>query len=81
MKKRVMFHYVHRNIPMVLFLYIIRFISFFQIILNKNSFMKIKFLKPKHQNFNLELNRLHFVEFTQNIPLVVDGKVPQRGSP
>jgi hypothetical protein len=41
--------------------------------------MKIKNKKPKHQNFNLGLNGLHFVEFTQNIPLVAVGKVPQRG--
>jgi hypothetical protein len=38
--------------------------------------MKIKILKRKHQNLDLELNGLHFVEFTQNISLVVDGKVP-----
>jgi len=38
--------------------------------------MKIKILKRKHQNLNLELNGLHFVEFTQNIPLVADGKMP-----
>jgi hypothetical protein len=35
--------------------------------------------KPKHQNLNLELNGLHFVEFTQNIPLIADGKVPEGG--
>jgi hypothetical protein len=64
---------------MVPFLDIIRFILFFQIILDNISFMKIKILKPKHQNLNSKLNGLHFVEFIQNIPLVVDGKVPQRG--
>jgi len=42
--------------------------------------MRIKILKPKHQNLNLELNGLHFVEFTQNIPLVAEGKVLQRES-
>jgi hypothetical protein len=81
MKKQVIFYYVHRNIPMVLFLYIIRFILFFQIVLNKNSLMKIKILKPKHRNFNLELDGLRFVEFTQNICLIMDGKVPQRRLP
>jgi hypothetical protein len=41
--------------------------------------MQIKILKPKHQNFNSKLNGLHFVEFIENIPLVVDEKVSQRG--
>jgi hypothetical protein len=40
--------------------------------------MKIKNLKPKHHNFNSKLNGLHFVELIQNIPLIADGKVPQR---
>jgi hypothetical protein len=40
--------------------------------------MKIINLKPKHQNLNSKLNGLHFVEFIQNIPLIADGKVPQR---
>jgi hypothetical protein len=47
---------------MVPFIYIIRFILFFQIILDSISFMKIKIYKPKHQNFNSKLNGLHFVE-------------------
>jgi hypothetical protein len=54
-------------------------IRFFQIVLNNINFMKIKILKPKHQNFNSILNGLHFVEFIQNIPLVVDEKMSQRG--
>jgi hypothetical protein len=41
--------------------------------------MKIKNLKPKHHNLNSKLIGLHFVELIQNIPLVVDGKVLQRG--
>jgi hypothetical protein len=48
---------------MVPFLYIIKFIVFFQIILDNISFMKIKKLKPKHQNLNSKLNGLHFVKF------------------
>jgi hypothetical protein len=41
--------------------------------------MKIKILKPKPQNLNSKLNELHFVKFIQNIPLVVDEKMSQRG--
>jgi hypothetical protein len=41
--------------------------------------MKIKILKPKYQNLNSKLNGLHFVKFIQNIPLVANGKVPQKG--
>jgi hypothetical protein len=41
--------------------------------------MKIKILKPKHDNLNSKLNGLHFVELIQNITLIADGKVPQRG--
>jgi hypothetical protein len=52
---------------------------FIQIILNQNIFMKIKILKPKHQYLNLELNGLHFVEFTQNIPLITYGKSASKG--
>ncbi len=48
--KRVLLYYVHRNIPIVPFLYIIIIILFFQIIVCNISFMKIKNLKPKHQN-------------------------------
>ncbi len=51
---------------MVPFLYIIRFILVFQVILDNISFMKIKIFKPKHQNLNSKLNGLHLVEFIQN---------------
>jgi hypothetical protein len=37
--------------------------------------MKIKNLKPKHQNLNSKLNGLHFVKFIQNKPLVANGSV------
>ncbi len=56
---------VHRNIPMVPFLDIIKFILIFQIILYNIYFLKIKFFNPKHQNLNSKLNGLHFVEFIQ----------------
>ncbi len=39
--------------------------------------MKIKILKPKHQNLNSKLNGLHFVELIQNIPLVWMKKCPK----
>jgi hypothetical protein len=60
MTKRVFLYCVYRNISMVPFLYII--IIFKIIILDIISFMKIKILKLKHQNFNSKLNGLHFVE-------------------
>ncbi len=41
--------------------------------------MKIKNLKPKHHNLNSKLNGLHFVEFIQNIPLVVDVRKSPKG--
>jgi len=63
MTKWVLLYYVHRNIPMAPFLYIIRFSLFFQIILNNINFMKIKDFKPKHLNLNSKLNGLHFVKF------------------
>jgi hypothetical protein len=37
--------------------------------------MKIKILKPKHQNLNPQSN-VTFCGIIQNIPLVADGKVP-----
>jgi hypothetical protein len=43
MTKQALLYYVHRNIPIVPFLYIIRFILLFQIILDNISFIiKIK---------------------------------------
>ncbi len=81
MSKQALLYYVHRNMPMVPFLYIIIFILFFQIILdNINIIIKINIWKPKHQNLNSKLNGLHFVEFIKNIPLVMDGKMPQMES-
>jgi hypothetical protein len=65
MTKRVLLYYVHRNIPMAPFLYIIRFILFFQIILNNINFMKFIFKKSNHLNLNSKLNGLHFVKFIQ----------------
>jgi hypothetical protein len=62
MTKRILLYYVYKNIPMVPFIYIIKFILFFLIILDRISFMKIKILKQKHQNLNLKLNGLYFVE-------------------
>jgi hypothetical protein len=62
MTKQVFLYCVYTNISMVPFLYIIRFILFFQIILYNISFMKINILKPKHQNLNSKLSGLHFVE-------------------
>jgi len=57
----------------------ISILIFFQVILDNIIFMKIKILKPKYQNLNSKLNGLHFVKFIQNIPLVANGKVPQKG--
>jgi hypothetical protein len=37
--------------------------------------MKIKNLKPKHENLNSKLNGLHFVKFIQNKLLVAHGKM------
>ncbi len=42
--------------------------------------MKIKIFKPKDHNFNSKLNGLHFVEFIQNIPLVVDVRSAPKGA-
>ncbi len=79
MTKQALLYYVHRNIPMVPFLYIIR--VFFQILLDNISFIiKIKNWEPKHQNLNSKLNGLHFVEFIKYISLVMDEKMPQRKS-
>jgi len=64
MTKRILLYYVHRNMLMVPFSkYVIRFFIFFQVILDNISFMKIKILKPKHQNLNSKLNELYFLEF------------------
>jgi hypothetical protein len=65
--------------PWFLFFTLLNLFYFIQIILNRNSFMKIKNLKSKHQNLNSKLNELHFVEFTQNIPLVIDWKSAPKG--
>ncbi len=53
-------------------------IIIFSNILNNISFMKIKILKLKHQNFNSKLNGLHFLEFIQKYLLYQMEKCPKR---
>jgi hypothetical protein len=55
MKKWALLYNVHRNIHMVPFFYITKFLKK----LDNINFMKIKILKPKQKKFNSKLNGLH----------------------
>jgi len=68
----VLLYYVHKNIPMVPFLYIIRFILTFQIILNKN-------FKTTARKFKLKIKWTTFCGIHTKIPLVANGKCPKGG--
>ncbi len=43
--------------------FLLHYWFFFEILLDKIGFMKIKILKPRHQNLNSKLDGIHFVKF------------------
>jgi len=78
MTKWILLYYVHKNIPMVPFLYIIKLVLFFLIILNNIRLWKSKF---KNQNILIwtQIKWTTFCEIHIKILLVMDEKVPKVG--
>jgi hypothetical protein len=68
------------NMPMTPLSQMIRFIYFFQIILNNISFVKVKIVKPKHQKWNPKQNAQTFCG-TCIVYIIILTYVPKRGSP